>query len=85
MQIGGAYAGGNNTKNDCPCNQDIQTDRKCSPEGDEDVSEASEAKEPSHGKIPVKKLVGQGAGAKSIEVTDDNIKALNCLSCCFAI
>ena len=32
-------------------------------------------KEPSHGKIPVKKLVGQGAGAKSIEVTDDNVKA----------
>ena len=31
-------------------------------------------KEPSHGKIPVKKLVGQGAGAKSIEVTDDNIE-----------
>ena len=31
-------------------------------------------KEPFHGKIPVKKLVGQGAGAKSIEVTDDNIK-----------
>ena len=29
-------AGGNNTKNDCPCNQDIQTDRKCSPEGNED-------------------------------------------------
>ena len=43
MQIGGAYAGGNNTKNDCPCNQDIQTDRKCSPEGNEDVSGASEA------------------------------------------
>ena len=36
-------AGRNNTKNDCPCNQDIQTDRKCSPEGDEDVSGASEA------------------------------------------
>ena len=36
-------AGGNNTKNDCPSNQDIQTDRKCSPEGDEDVSGASEA------------------------------------------
>lgn len=35
-------AGGNNTKNDCTCNQDIQTDRKCSPEGDEDVSGASE-------------------------------------------
>lgn len=43
MQIGGVYAGGNKTKNDCPCNQDIQTDRKCSPEGDEDVSGASEA------------------------------------------
>lgn len=27
----------NNTKNNCPCNQDIQTDRKCSLEGDEDV------------------------------------------------
>ena len=27
-------------------------------------------KEPSHGKIPVKKLVGQGAGAKSIEDAD---------------
>ena len=25
------------------CNQDIQTDRKCSPEGNEDVSGASEA------------------------------------------
>ena len=36
-------AGGNNTKNDCPSNQDIQTDRKCSPEGNEDVSGASEA------------------------------------------
>ena len=29
----------------------------------------------THGKISVKKLVGQGEGAKSIEVTDDNIKA----------
>ena len=32
-------------------------------------------KQPSHGKIPVKKLVGQGEGAKSIEVTDSNIKS----------
>ena len=32
-------------------------------------------KEPSHGKIQVKKLVGQGEGAKSIEVTDSNIKS----------
>ena len=32
-------------------------------------------KEPSHGKIPVKKLVSQGEGAKSIEVTDSNIKS----------
>jgi hypothetical protein len=29
---------------------------------------------PVHGKMPVKKLLGQGEGAKSIEVTDDNIK-----------
>jgi len=42
MQIGGVYAGGNNTKNDCPCNQDIQTDRFWTSEGDEDVSGASE-------------------------------------------
>ena len=34
-------------------------------------------KEPSHGKIPVKKLVGQGEGAKSIEVM---IAILNPLS-----
>ena len=32
-------------------------------------------KKPSHGKIPVKKLVGQGEGAKSIEGTDSNIKS----------
>ena len=32
-------------------------------------------KQPSHGKIRVKKLIGQGDGAKSIEVTDDNIKS----------
>ena len=32
-------------------------------------------KEPFHGKIPVKKLVGQGMGASSIEVTDNNIKS----------
>ena len=36
-------------------------------------------KEPSHGKIPVKKLVGQGAGAKSIEVTDDNLSLIHIL------
>lgn len=32
-------------------------------------------KQPSHGKTSVKKLVGQGDGAKSIELTDDNIRA----------
>jgi ABC-type Na+ efflux pump permease subunit len=32
-------------------------------------------KQPTHGKIPVKKLIGQGNGAKSIEITDDNIKS----------
>ena len=33
-------------------------------------------KEPSHGKIPVKKLVGQGEGAKSIEVMLRTRKAI---------
>ena len=32
-------------------------------------------KQPSHGKIPIKKLIDQGEGVKSIEVTEDNIKA----------
>ena len=31
--------------------------------------------EKTHGKISVKELVGQGAGASSIEVADSNIKA----------
>ena len=43
MQIGGAYEGGNNTKNDCSCNQDFQADRKRVTEGNEDVSGTSEA------------------------------------------
>lgn len=29
----------------------------------------------THGKMSVKKLVGQGMGASSIEVTDNNIKS----------
>lgn len=29
----------------------------------------------THGKVPVKKLVGEGAGVSSIEVTDGNIKS----------
>lgn len=33
------------------------------------------AAEKTHGKISVKELVGQGAGASSIEVADSNIKA----------
>ena len=37
--------------------------------------ERQKHKQPSHGKIPVKKLIGQGEGAKSIEVTDSNIKS----------
>lgn len=31
-------------------------------------------REPSHGKIPVKKLLAQNQGAKSIEITDENIR-----------
>ena len=30
----------------------------------------------THGKMSVKKLVGQGMGASSIEVTDNNINVL---------
>ena len=29
----------------------------------------------THGRIPVKKLVGEGAGVSSIEITDNNIKS----------
>lgn len=32
-------------------------------------------KQETHGKMSVKKLVGQGMGASSIEVTDNNIKS----------
>ena len=32
-------------------------------------------KQATHGKMPVKDLVGQGMGASSIEVTDNNIKS----------
>ena len=32
-------------------------------------------KQATHGKMSVKKLVGQGMGASSIEVTDNNIKS----------
>lgn len=32
---------------------------------------------PSHGKISVRKLIGQGQGAKSIEITDENIKSFS--------
>ena len=38
-----------------------------------------DSKEPSHGKIPVKKLVGQGEGAKSIEVTDCLLYTSRCV------
>ena len=34
-----------------------------------------QGKQASHGKISVKDLVGQGMGASSIEVTDNNIKS----------
>ena len=34
-----------------------------------------QGKQASHGKISVKELVGQGMGASSIEVTDNNIKS----------
>lgn len=68
-------AGGNNTKNDCPCIKTSKLTASVLQKAMKMYLEHQKHKEPSHGKIPVKKLVGQGAGAKSIEVTDDNIKA----------
>ena len=37
--------------------------------------QASNNKEPAHGKMKLDELVGQGQGATSIEVTDNNIKS----------
>lgn len=34
-------------------------------------------REPSHGRISVKKLLAQNQGAKSIEITDENIKSFS--------
>lgn len=34
-------------------------------------------KQPVHGKISVKKLLGQNQGAKTIEITDENIKSFS--------
>lgn len=34
-------------------------------------------KEPKHGKISVKKLLAQNQGAKSIEITDENVKSFS--------
>ena len=39
--------------------------------------EGRKHKPPPHGKISVKKLIGQGQGAKSIEITDENIKSFS--------
>lgn len=62
-------------KNDCPCIKTSKLTASVLQKAMKMYLEHQKHKEPSHGKIPVKKLVGQGAGAKSIEVTDDNIKA----------
>lgn len=75
MQIGGAYAGGNNTKTIALAIKTSKLTASVLQKAMKMYLEHQKHKEPSHGKIPVKKLVGQGAGAKSIEVTDDNIKA----------
>ena len=41
----------------------------------EGTSDSSQDKEPAHGKMKLSELVGQGQGASSIEVTDNNIKS----------
>lgn len=70
------HAGGSYTENDCPCFQVLKADRRCTEKSHEDVSATPESRETGNAwKMSVKKLVGQGMGASSIEVTDNNIKS----------
>ena len=70
------HAGGSYTENDCPCFQVLKADCRCTEKSHEDVSGAPESRTTGNAwKMSVKKLVGQGMGASSIEVTDNNIKS----------
>ena len=59
------HAGGSYTENDCPCFQVMKMY----------LERRKAGQQATHGKMSVKKLVGQGMGASSIEVTDNNIKS----------
>ena len=70
------HAGGSYTENECPCFQVLKSDCRCTEKAMKLYLEHRKAgKQATHGKMSVKKLVGQGMGASSIEVTDNNIKS----------
>ena len=70
------HAGGSYTENDCPCFQVLKADGRCTEKAMKMYLEHRKAgQQATHGKMSVKKLVGQGMGASSIEVTDNNIKS----------
>ena len=70
------HAGGSYTENDCPCFQVLKVTADVLKKAMKMYLERRKAgKQETHGKMSVKKLVGQGMGASSIEVTDNNIKS----------
>lgn len=70
------HAGGSYTENDCPCFQVLKADRRCTEKAMKMYLQRQKAgQQATHGKMSVKKLVGQGMGASSIEITDNNIKS----------
>lgn len=70
------HAGGSYTENDYPCFQVLKADCRCTEKAMKMYLERRKAgQQATHGKMSVKKLVGQGMGASSIEVTDNNIKS----------
>ena len=59
-----------------PCFQVLKADCRCTEKAMKMYLERRKAgQQATHGKMSVKKLVGQGMGASSIEVTDNNIKS----------
>ena len=57
---GGTDAGRSNAENNRPCDY---------------LNHCRKQAQKTHGKVSVKELVGEGAGASSIEITDGNIKS----------
>ena len=70
------HAGGSYTENDCPCFKSSRLTVDVLKKAMKMYLERRKAgQQATHGKMSVKKLVGQGMGASSIEVTDNNIKS----------